>query len=165
MNTRMVLVGVVSLLVVSACSPDSGLVANPREPEFYSQFVNPADRASQTATDIESLRLIQTGDDYAMRFALFANGTFYYQVDRLGDGFGDWVYESGALKLIAERPMFNMNFYVSALEAEGDATTVRFLDRHGYNSYSIQLRDPEQIRGRDGVLPSLRPFVASTKGI
>ncbi len=148
-----------------ACSSDSGLVAYKRDPEFYSQLVNPPDQAAQAASNLEGLRLIQTGDDYAMRFALFSNGTFYYQIDRLGDGTGDWLYEDGALKLIADRPMFNMTFHVSATDETSDATTVRFLDRHGFNSYSIQLRDPSQIRAQDGVLPSLRPFVASSKGI
>lgn len=141
------------------------MVASKRDPEFYSQFVNPSDQAALASSKLEELRLIQTGDDYAMRFALFSNGTFYYQVDRLGDGTGDWLYEDGALKLIADRPMFNMTFYVSAANDTSDETTVRFLDRRGYNSYSIQLRDPAQIRAQDGTLPNLRAFSASSKGI
>lgn len=141
------------------------MTANKRDAEFYSQFVNPSEKMSGAAENLDQVKLLATGSEYPMRMALFANGNFYYQVDKLGDGQGLWDVKDGVLRLRAVRPLFDMHLFVSGAAAEGDETVIRFIDRHGFNSINIQLRDPEGLQQQGIVPPALPQYQASEKGI
>jgi len=147
------------LFMVAACGPKKSMVVNARDPQFYDRFVNPSAEAAAIETKLTAVKLVETGTDFPMRFALFDNHTFYYQVDRLGNGVGKWSYQSGSLELIANRPFFDLALYLSAAQAEGDEVVFRFVDRFGVNTVNAGLRVPAQDA------PPLEKFTPSDKGI
>ena len=145
------------LMTLGACS-DKPMVVNARDAEFYNRFVNSSDSFENAEKEISNLKLIQTGSDYAMRYVLFDNKKFYYQIDRLGSGTGTWKYSDGAITLTASRPMFDLDIYLSAEKPEGDDLVLRFLDRHGFNSIRGHAREPE-------IEEPLKDFIQSPKDI
>lgn len=158
MRKTILLLAVLSLTFFG-CSEKFSEVLVPREAEFFQNFVNPSNLASQMPGKIPEMNLLETGKDYPMRFVLFDNSTFYYQVDKLGDGYGQWKYQDGALDLLASRPLFDMSLSLTATEAIGDAMVVRFLDRRGFQSVKIQFLN--QMTKKD----SLPVFTKSVKDI
>lgn len=142
-----------------ACGPKKSLIANPREPEFYNTLVNSAESAPNVHTKLAQVKLLHTGKEFPMRFVIFDNNTFYYQVDRLGTGNGTWSYRDGGLQMIASRPLFDLTLYLSAAHGEGNELVFRFLDRFGFNTVSAALIEP-------AAAPSPLPeFTESDKGI
>lgn len=129
-------------LLLAACGPKKSMIANPREPAFYDTLVNPTDTSPAVQTKLASVKLLQTGKEFPMRFVLFDNKTFYYQVDRLGNGNGTWTYHDGGIEMVANRPFFDLSLYLSAANSEGNALVFRFLDRFGFNTVSAALREP-----------------------
>lgn len=170
------------LLGLVACSENSSMVSATRDAEFFEQFYNePADYLA-AKEKLAQLKVLETGEDYPMRFVLFQDGRFYYQIDRLGDGNGFWRFEQGGIELTAVRPIFDMHIYLSARAEQGNETLVRFYDRHGFNSVNTHFvapgpvtavkadEDPARILP-GGVAPAqmgpavLRPYTYSDKGI
>ncbi len=127
------------LLVVVGCS-DGSPAKHKRGPEFFTRFVNPAKDYDQAGQKLNELNLLVSNQKYKMRYALFDNGKFYYEVDNLGHGNGKWSYHEGALNLFANRTMFDLDLNLVATEAEGDAISMQFLDRFGNNTVQIQFR-------------------------
>lgn len=149
-------------LIFVACSyPKESMVEHKRDAGFFDQFVNSSQDYKRAAERIGEIKLLQTGTEYPIRAALFDNGKFYYQVDRLGDGFGDWTYYNGAVELKAIRPYFDLDFIVSAAEASGNKTSIHFIDRFGVNHYPLELREPAK---KETAKP-LPEFSHSPKGI
>jgi hypothetical protein len=146
-------------LLMAACGPKKSMIANPREPEFYDKLVNSAESSPAVQTKLSSVKLLQTGNELPMRFVLFDNKTFYYQVDRLGNGNGTWAYHDGGIRMFANRPFFDLELYLSAANGEGNALVFRFLDRFGFNTVSAALREPAS---NPQPLPD---FTQSDKGI
>lgn len=155
--------------LLGACSPNTEMVASKRPAEFFGQFLNPAADFAAAESKLGELKVMEVGDEYPMRYVLFQDGRFYYQIDKLGDGTGWWKLEGGGLELTAVRPIFDMHLYLSAAADTGDATVLRFNDRHGFNSVDIRLRDPNANLDAFGLvptrLPELRPFTAHPAGI
>lgn len=147
------------LLVLSGCGSKKSMIVNTRDKEFYSRFVNSTQMAPSVESKLTSVKLLETGKDYPMRFVLFDNGTFYYQVHKLGNGNGKWSYQSGALELIATRSFFDLTIYLSAAKSEGDEILFRFIDRFGMNSVPTELRVPVESK------PPLEEFTQNDKGL
>lgn len=163
---KAVFIAVVSVvLLITACAPMSSMTASKKDAAFYGRFVNPSDDVSGASDRLDQLKLLQTGAEYPMRMALFANGRFYYQVDNLGDGQGTWDVTDGVLRLRAIRPLFDMNLFVSGANDESDETVIRFIDRHGFNSVRIELRDPQAMKQQGMIPPELSVYRVSDKGI
>lgn len=139
------------------------MVQNKRDPEFFKSFQNSSGEAGQAANKIELIKLLLTSEEYPIRLALYENGQFYYQVDELGTGTGRWFFEDGGLRLNAKRKVFDMNFYLTAAEAEGNDLLVKFYDRRGLNQYKLQFRNPDS--AVPGSLPKLREFRKSDQDI
>jgi hypothetical protein len=156
---------VVSGFLLQACSPAGSMISHPRGDDFYVQFVNPSADWPQAETKIEELKVMQTDSKYPMRYVLFDNGKFYYQVDRLGNGEGVWTIKNGALIMTAQRTIFDMELAVSAMNQTGNETLVRFYDRHGLNSMQIYLRNPEVVKAQGKAATHLRKFTRSDKNI
>ncbi|WP_413559456.1 transposase [Bdellovibrio sp. HCB209] len=152
-------------IFLQACSPPGSLISHQRDAEFYSQFVNPAADWPQAESKIDELKVLQTGSDYPMRYVLFDNGKFYYQVDKLGNGEGVWSYENGAMIITAQRTIFKMELAVSAAKDTGEETLVRFYDRHGFNSLPIYFRDPAKLKQQGKAAKELKQFTRSEKNI
>ncbi|WP_413586051.1 transposase [Bdellovibrio sp. HCB274] len=150
---------------LQACSPAGSLIAHERDAEFYSQFVNPAAEWPQAESKIDELKVMETDSAYPMRYVLFDNGKFFYQVDKLGNGEGVWTYQNGAMIVTAQRTLFNMELAISASSQTGNDTIVRFYDRHGFNSLPIKLRSPEALKAQGKSAPGLRKFTRSEKNI
>ncbi len=148
----------IAVLMVS-CGPKKSLIANPREPAFYDSLVNPAATSSNVQTKLATVKIIQSGSEFPMRFVLFDNNTFYYQVDRLGNGNGTWSHHEGGLEMLANRPIFDLKLYLSAANGKGDALVFRFLDRFGFNTVSAALLAPVDSN------PPLPEFTTSDQGI
>lgn len=165
----LILTTTISVLFLGACSPNQEMVASQRSPEFFNQYLNPSQDFAVAESKIGELKVLEVGEEYPMRYVLFEDGRFYYQIDKLGDGTGWWKFEGGGLQLTAVRPIFDMHLYFSAKEASTDETVLRFNDRHGFNSVNIQMRDPASSMNVQGIvptrLPELRPFTAHPAGI
>lgn len=147
------------------CSNNYKMVQFPREEAYFKTFQNPSEELGQAAARIESVKLLMTNDDYPIRLSLYSNGRFYYQVDELGTGVGDWKYENGGLHLTSRRKIFDLNFYVTAAEQTGDKMVVKFFDRHGFNQYPINFRNPAESNATGKPPEKLREFRSSIKDI
>lgn len=130
------------LALATACSYDRvNLVEQPREREFYEPFINTQRNPSAAKAEMASLKLLKINGLYDGRFALYDNGQFYYDINHLGDGTGNWTFENGALKLKAGRMFFDLIFTVSGASQEGTNTVVRFIDRNGAQRMDIQYQN------------------------
>lgn len=122
-----------------------GSTAHPRSDAFYQPLINarPGD-AKDLNLELEGLKVLQSDTGYSLRLALFSNHSVYYQIDRLGDGWGTWILSNGALSIVAERKYFDMTMVLSGAEAQGEAVVLRFFDRFGYQEQPIEFLDSEQ---------------------
>lgn len=154
----------IAVSILTGCS-DVSMVENKRDEAFYKKMNNPSTDQAQAETKLADLKVIETSESYPMRIALFDNNQFYYQIDRLGNGTGTWKFSSGALELIANRPIFDMNFVLSAAQPEGDALVVRFIDRFGINRVESWVRDPEALKKAGARPEPLRNYSKSPKAI
>ena len=152
----------ISCLFTLGCSGDYKMVDYQRDEKFFTTFQNPSTEIGEAAAKIETLKLFQTNDDYPIRLAIYDNGKFYYQVDELGTGIGDWKYEDGGLKLTTRRKIFDLNFYLTATAAEGEELVVKFFDRHGFNQHKLEYRNPQDPATQHG---KLREYKSSIKDI
>ena len=150
------------LLFVAGCSSEFSMVSSPRGPEFFEDLINPAHLSSQMPNQLNNTQLLATGEEYPMRFVLFDDGTFFYQVDRLGEGYGTWSFQEGGVKLYASRKLFDMSIYLGARFEQGDEIQVRFLDRRGFQSVVIEHRDGTKSQNRE---KPLRESTISLKDI
>ena len=71
-------------------------------------------------------------NDYPFDLKLNKDGTFKYQLEKLGSGEGTWTYDDGFLKLYAERKRFVMNMELHNINRETGETSLVFADRFGY---------------------------------
>ncbi len=156
---RSLLMSVLCFFVVTACGPKKNMIVNARDQDFYSQWVNSAKEAEGVDKKLASVKMIQTGEEFPMRFVLFDNHTFYYQVNRLGSGMGTWSFFEGGLELAAQRPVFDMTLYLSAATLEGNGLTFRFNDCFGLNTVPATTREPAVDS------KPLEKFTTSDKGI
>lgn len=145
--------------ILGACAEDAKLISFERDPSFFDPYLNSNDQFGDVKTNLAGLKLLQTGEEYPMRFVLFQDGRFYYQIDKLGDGQGRWKFHSGGIEMTAVRPIFDMHLYISAAAPTGEKTLIRFVDRHGFNSINLQLLEPSKTDLR------LRAYKASEKEI
>ena len=147
------------------CSNNYKMVQHQRDEAFFKAYQNPAEELGQAAARIESVKLLHTNDDYPIRISLYNNGKFYYQVDELGAGIGDWKYENGGLHLTSRRKIFDLNFYVTAAGETGDQVEVKFFDRHGFNRFPLDFRNPSESNASGKPVEKLREFKSSIKDI
>lgn len=164
--SRQVFSIIAGLLFLAGCSSsEMKMIENHRDPEFFNQLLNADQDAPLAAQKIQEIKLLQTGEQYPIRLVLFKNGQFFYDVDELGTGYGEWVYQDGGLRMTAKRKFFDVNFYVSAAYPTGNDMIVKFYDRKGLNSYFVNFRDPIRMQ-QDGQTPEkLREFKPSDKDI
>ncbi len=127
-------------LLQTACS-DGSPTKHKRDPAFFNRFVNPSENFNQAEHKLSELKVLTSNDKYKMRYALFDNGKFYYEVDNLGHGTGKWSYREGALNLFANRTMFDLDINLLATAEQGDEIAMQFLDRFGNNTVKVQLRE------------------------
>jgi hypothetical protein len=149
-----------SLLFLSACG--DVLSGNPRDESFYRPVISEMNAPNKV--EMIKAKLIYS-DQYPMRLALFGNQKFFYEIDELGDGWGEWKMEDGFVKLFAPRNYFDMRLVLSGADKKGDAKILRFRDRSGVQSIAVSLRDPDAARAAGRSLPALRRFTKSTDGI
>jgi hypothetical protein len=147
-----------------ACS-DVSMVNNKRDPEFYKNNINTSENFAEAEVKISELKILETDDEYPLRIALFDNNRFYYQIDKLGNGYGNWKFKDGALELSATRPIFDINLYLSAAKPEGNILNFRFIDRHGIHTVETWLRDPNLMINQGLKAPELRSYTKSPKNI
>lgn len=151
----------IGALWLQACSAPSRIVEHPKEASFFAAHQNPAADFEKASQQINEIKLLQSDDYYSIRVALYDHGRFYYEVDRLGSGSGDWVYEQGALKLVAERKVFDLILFITAAQAQGEDLRIKFIDRFGFNDLPLQVRNPSGAAPAANHPQSLRVFQES----
>lgn len=139
MKHAILLLSLIGFIV--GCS-EKRLIEHTRDEAFFTKNVNTSEKFAKAEKNLNDFKLLVTSDVYNMRYALFDNGKFYYQVDKLGNGEGTWTYKEGFLKLHASRSFFDMNLNLVATEATGDGMALQFLDRHGLNHVKVEVKDP-----------------------
>jgi hypothetical protein len=153
-------VSLFTLMFLNSCGDQ--LMGHPRNPEFYQKKINARIAPHKVAMEKEKLLY---SDAYPMRFALFSDEKFYYEVDELGDGWGKWLMEDGVVKLYAPRPFFEMRLVLSGEGENGEGQILKFRDRSGLQSVKLSVRDPEAAREEGRPLPPLKKFTKSNLGI
>lgn len=121
-------------------------VQHKRDETFFAKVLNPGEKFEHAEQELPNLKLLTATDKYQMRYALFDNGKFYYQVAKLGNGIGTWSYQNGIIHLLAPRNFFDLELNLGAAAAEGDAMAFQFLDRFGNNVVQVDLREPKPLR-------------------
>jgi hypothetical protein len=155
----------VMMLSLVHCSKGEDTIVHKRDKEFFDQFENPAALETQAESKISELKVLQTDANYPLRFVLFDNYKFYYQIDKLGNGYGNWHHFNGGLQLVAERTYFDLNLYISAAQAEGNDVLVKFADRNSLHTLKMDHRNPLE-QSKNGHPPSPLPeFTKSDKDI
>lgn len=152
-NMSKVIFAVLSLAVIFAggCSNKKN-VEFKREPAFFKRLINNSENYEQADRKLNELKLMVSKEKYDMRYALFDNGKFYYEVENLGHGYGDWIYKDGAINLFAPRSFFDIDIDIMAAAATGEKMNLQFIDRFGNNVVKGQLREPQAAK-----LPPHRP--------
>lgn len=141
MTKLLVLFSALTATVFAGCSNEK-MSFNKRDPSFYTRFVNPARDLGDAENKMSQLKIIEGREKYNMRYALFDNGKFFYEVNNLGSGYGDWQYSDGGVKMFAVRTFFDMDLHLSGKEQTGEAIVMRFTDRFGVNLVNVEFRDP-----------------------
>jgi len=118
-------------------------VKHKRDEAFFANLINPSDKYGQAAQKLNELKTLHSNQKYTMRYALFDNGKFYYEIENLGHGEGKWSYKDGYLNLYAVRTMFDMDINLLATEETGSALGMQFLDRFGHNIVKVDVREPQ----------------------
>ncbi len=109
--------------------------------------MNSSEHFENAAQKLSELKVVTSAQKYDMRYALFDNGQFYYEVGNLGTGRGEWKYRDGYINLFASRHFFNLDIDVWAAAAEGESLEMNFMDRFGGN-----------VVGAETVAPSAKPL-------
>ncbi len=139
---RMIIIGLTLGLVLSAC----GTKKKKSELQFFK--VQKADFASYlnsgTAPEKPNLNEARVifNNDYPIEIALFEDGSWYYNLDNLGDGRGSWTYQHGHIKLHAERALFDMNIVLRAVKKGATKVAIEFADRFGPKELIMERSNP-----------------------
>ena len=86
-------------------------------------------------------------DEYPLEIILYGDKTFYYNLPKLGEGRGNWVYEKGQMILKANHLIerlnfeFEMEYEIAPLDIEGKKLEIRFTDRFGTKTYELAKRN------------------------
>lgn len=147
MNTKSLITFFISVLtLVAGCAnnlQESDFIGIKRDEAFYSELIN--EKKPAPSNQISGVKIFTNKDSFPMRFVLYDDQTFYYQVDELGDGFGNWKFSDGALVLKASRTIFDMKLYISAAKATGSELIIRFVDRFGLQTHDLEYIDPASV--------------------
>lgn len=138
------------------------LQGHSRDPEFYQKVFSA--KTSPKKVNLENEKMIYS-EKYPMRLALFDDQKFFYQIDELGSGWGEWKMSDGMVTMFAPRKYFDMRLVLSGADETSDAQVLRFRDRGGIQAIKVSLRDPESAKAAGKTLPPLRPFTESKDGI
>ena len=149
---------VLFLFALIGCSKGSDSAEHKRSYAFFEPMINPAADFDGAAGQMSRLKVLTSTQKYDMRYALFDNGKFYYEVANLGTGVGDWKFRDGYINLFSPRTFFDIDIDFVATEAEGGAMAMRFLDRFGQNTVSVQLREPTGEPLRKLAVPTVQTF-------
>ena len=148
-------------LVAVGCGNGGDSIEHKRDYSFFQPMMNDSADFKQAEQKMSELKVLTSNDKYNMRYALFDNGKFFYEVGNLGTGTGDWSFKNGYLNLFAIRTFFDIDINLIAADEAGSAMAMQFMDRFGRNTVSAQLRDP-------GVAQNLKPLkklVMPDKGV
>ena len=94
----------------------------PQEQKFFSSVINESESSSIQLSE----------DNYPISVKLMKDGRFYYNLPRLGDGWGRWKHRDGYIDLYAERTLFVMQMQIHALDPNNPKNlALEFSDRFG----------------------------------
>lgn len=130
------------LLILNGCSKGSVPAEKKRPISFYAPIINSAEQFDGAAQNLSSLKVLASAQKYEMRFAMFDNGKFYYEVGNLGTGQGEWKYRDGYINLFASRHFFDLDIDLRAASGADETLEMSFVDRFGGNVVGAKLVPP-----------------------
>jgi len=129
--------GFLAVLLISGCQPlyneERNYQVYEKDPEFFQPLMN----ASAEIKD-EKDTIVLEDTSYPISLKLYKDGRFFYQLKKLGDGWGTWEHKKGYLHLYAERKIFVMNFEIHSINPEGQDLSLEFSDRFGPKFLRLQ---------------------------
>ena len=115
-------------LLLIGCGSKSDVKTFELNKNDYQNIINKT--ATPDKPDLAQYKTI-TNADYPIEIAIFEDGKWYYDLPNLDTGFGTWKYTEGALKLFAQRALFDMHINVVGLDEGAEILGIDFSDRHG----------------------------------
>lgn len=104
----------------------------------FQKFVNK--KALRSETDLaKDIHIVN--NDYPFEISFYDDGTWYYNLENLGDGKGTWEYKGGRLELFAQRVLFDMYIEVESADDKGSALVIKFADRNGPKKLFMENRN------------------------
>ncbi len=116
----------------------SDLKFYPIKKESFSQYIN--DKKMPSKPNLNEDKYI-INRDYPIEISLYNNGTWYYNLDNLGEGKGTWVYKNGRLELFAQRDLFDMYIDIQAIKEDASEIIIQFSDRFGPRTLKVEKRN------------------------
>ena len=120
-------------------SPRQSLKFYPVSKESFSKFINKKDLREQRANLAEDVHLVN--NDYPIEISLYDDGKWFYNLDNLGAGRGEWKYKEGRIELYAKRSLFDMYIDVESENEEATNLIIKFSDRHGAKVLKMENRN------------------------
>lgn len=148
--------------LVMGCGNGGDAVEHRRDYSFFQPMINDSADFKQAEQKLSELKVLTSKDKYEMRYALFDNGKFFYEVGNLGTGTGEWSFKNGYLNLFATRTFFDIDINLIAAEESGNAMAMQFMDRFGRNTVTAQLRDPSTQAGAGAASKPLSKLIMPT---
>lgn len=105
----------------------------------FQKFLNKKRSFKARADLSKDIHLVN--NDYPIEISLYEDGSWYYNLENLGDGIGSWKYSNGKLELFAERILFDMYIDIEALDKEVNSVAIKFSDRHGPKVLKMENRN------------------------
>lgn len=118
-----------------SCGPKKDFEFYATDKKDFDHMINK--QSAPAKPDMGKLKTI-LNRDYPIEIALFEDGKWYYDLPNLDDGFGTWKYEDGAIKLYAERDLFDMEIDVVALKESAKELGIMFVDRYGLQTMKAE---------------------------
>jgi hypothetical protein len=120
-------------LLVASCLLDpekekSSLTFHRVEKDALKKYINEKPLPEEPNLSVDK---VIVNNDYPIEISLYNDSKFYYNLPKLGDGVGSWVYNEGRIELFAERSLFDVYIEVLSLDEKGEDVGIRFRDRFG----------------------------------
>lgn len=128
------------LFFISACGnkPPAQITQVKRDKTHYDKIINSSSTASKA--DLKK-DIFLANYDYPIELAIYADGSFYYNLDNLGDGKGKWELKGGSyyIETTHKRLLFDLKVQIYTTSSEGDKFRTYFVDRFGPKELDLEI--------------------------
>ena len=131
----------VTLMACGAQGKKSSLEFYPISEKDFSKFINKSSENGERRELGKSSDIHIVNNDYPIEISLYDDGSWYYNLENLGQGKGKWKYNKGRLELHAERVLFDMYIDIEAAQRSAKDLIIKFSDRHGPHILRMENRN------------------------